>query len=92
MKEISKYVMRLAHEYRRQGLDNWSKCLRLAWAKYRVAIKGTTVTIRFWKVSTGELREAVVRRLNHPEGGVIRFIEQCNGYTQWRSFRLDAVE
>lgn len=72
---------------------NIKDALRAAWKIMKIAA-GIPTKIRYTKVETGEVRDAValqVGSLSTIESGYIRYMEEINNVFQWRSFRINTI-
>lgn len=84
-------ALKIAHQLRR-FFSNWSQAVKAGWILAKLNL-GYSQEIKFAKKETGELREAkaiAVSSLSSTvQKGFVRFLEQVEGRTQWRSFRVE---
>ena len=91
LRKIRKEVFSLAHQIK-ATFATFGQALKAAWRIIKMKF-GIATPITFAK-STGEIREAVALNcgsLSTIEKGFVRFLENIEGRTQWRSFRIERL-
>lgn len=87
-------AFKIAHQVK-TFFDSWSKALRAGWLIAKLFF-GRTVDFVFNKVDkkTGEVTERpatgiAIGSIKTIKDGYVRFLEQVESRTQWRSFRIE---
>lgn len=88
---MKKTAIQFSNILRQHGMTA-SQALKFAWKMVKANL-GSPLEITFGKVSTGEVRTAVVKSFSKPTNkGLVKFVELLpDGKTQWRAFYPSAL-